>query len=90
MTTLPQFYQVYKYRKYTIITHFNFLMLASKCGGTSKLVNVKLFQNFGFGPAEFSCEVRKVLPYSKTDKRVKQGDRLLEKKKQKIFDFFLY
>ena len=65
-------------------------MLASKCGGTSKLVNVKLFQNFGFGPAEFSCEVRKVLPYSKTDKRVKQGDRLLEKKKQKIFDFFLY
>ena len=42
-----------------------------------------------FGPVEFSCEARKVLPYSKTDKRVQQGDRFLEKKKQnKIFDFF--
>ena len=36
-----------------------------------------------FGPVEFSWEVRKVLPYSKTDKRVQQGDRILEKKKQK-------
>ena len=32
--------------------------------------------------------MRKVLSYSKTDKRVQQGDKLLEKKKQrKTFDF---
>ena len=36
-----------------------------------------------FGPVEFSCELRKVLTYSKTDKGVQQGDTLLEKKKQK-------
>ena len=46
-------------------------------------------ENIPFGPLEFSCEVRKGLPYRKTDKRVQQGDQLLEKKKQKtIFDFF--
>ena len=46
-------------------------------------------ENIPFGLVEFSCEVRKVLPYSKTDKRVKQSEKLLEKKKQKkIFDFF--
>ena len=33
--------------------------------------------------------MRKVLPYSKTDKRVQQSEKLLEKKKQKkIFGFF--
>ena len=42
-----------------------------------------------FGPIEFPCEVRKVLPYNKTNKRVQQGDKILKKKKQKkIFDFF--
>ena len=42
-----------------------------------------------FGPVEFSCELRKVLTYSKTDQGVQQGDTLLEKKKQKkILDFF--
>ena len=46
-------------------------------------------ENIPFGPVEFSCEVRKVLPYSKTDKRVQQSEKLLEKKKQKkIFGFF--
>ena len=30
------------------------------------------------GPVEFSFELRKVLTYSKTDKRVQQGDTLLE------------
>ena len=45
-------------------------------------------ENIPFGPVEFSCEVRKVLPYSKTDKRVQQSEESLEKKKQKIFDFF--
>ena len=46
-------------------------------------------ENIPFGLVEFSCEVRKVLPYSKADKRVKQSEKLLEKKKQKkIFDFF--
>ena len=46
-------------------------------------------ENIPFEPVECSCDVRKVLPYSKTDKRVQQGDQLLEKKKQKtIFDFF--
>ena len=45
--------------------------------------------NIPFGPVEFSCEVRKVLLYSKTDKRVQQSEKLLEKKKQKkIFGFF--
>ena len=64
-------------------------MLASKCGGTFKLVKVKLFPLFG--PVELSYEVKKVLRYSKTDKRVKQGDKLLEKKKQeKKLTFFLY
>ena len=33
--------------------------------------------------------MRKVLPYSKTDKRVQQSEKLQEKKKQKkMFDFF--
>ena len=42
-----------------------------------------------FGTFEFSCEVRKVLPYSKTDKRVQQGDRFFrEKEAEKIFVFF--
>ena len=40
-------------------------------------------ENIPFGPVEFSCEVRKVLPYSKTDKRVQQSEKSLEKKKQK-------
>ena len=39
-----------------------------------------------FGPVEFSCEVRKVLPYSKTDKKVQQDNRFLkETEKKKIF-----
>ena len=42
-------------------------------------------ENIPFGPVEFSCEVRKVLPYSKTDKRVQQSEKLLEKKKQKKY-----
>ena len=89
MTTLPQYYQLQKYGKQAIIIYFNFLMLASKCGGTFKLVKVKLFPLFG--PVELSYEVKKVLRYSKTDKRVKQGDKLLEKKKQeKKLTFFLY
>ena len=71
------------------------ILSGSKCWhanvGASRLVKVKRFQNQGFGRVEFSCEVRKVLAYSKTDKRMQQSDRILEKKKQKkIFHFFQY
>ena len=46
-------------------------------------------ENIPFGPVEFSCEVRKVLPYSKTDKRVQQGDKLKRKKNRtKYLTFF--
>ena len=46
-------------------------------------------ENIPFGPVEFSCKVRKVLPYGKTTKRVQQSEKLLDKKKhKKIFDFF--
>ena len=46
-------------------------------------------ENIPFGPAEFSCKMRKVLPYGKTNKRVQQSEKLLDKKKhKKIFDFF--
>ena len=65
-----------KIQNKTTIIHFIFLMLASKCGGAAILVRVKLFQNYGFGWVKFSCEVRKVLPYNKTDKGVQQGNRL--------------
>ena len=58
-------------------------MLASKCG-------VSEVETIPFGPVGLSCEVRKVLPWSKTDKKVKREDKLLEKKKRKknIWLFF--
>ena len=58
-------------------------MLASKCGD----FQVGEGENIPFGPVEFSCEVMKVLTYSKTDKRVQQSEKLLEKKKQKYLTF---
>ena len=46
-------------------------------------------ENIPFGPVEFSCKMRKVLPYDKTNKRVQQSEKLQDKKKHnKIFDFF--
>ena len=51
-------------------------MLASKCG-------VSEVETIPFGQVGLSCEVRKVLPWSKTDKKVKWDDKLLEKKKRK-------
>ena len=58
-------------------------MLASKCG-------VSEVETIPFGPVGLSFEVRKVLPWSKTDKKVKREDKLLEKKKRKknIWLFF--